>query len=215
MFNLKIIKIMKRIIFLLVGALIFNFACQKESFESEYDEFIDSKNDMTFESQKAKNEKTKTFHIKGSITATPNNDGLQIACVPVESGVLLVQSGWVSGHENIFGKIDSENSTYDKEFCEFGLTPDGPEVYNITNVILQRMNGEQMFVKNYMWINLINGEISGYSDVMGGTGRFEGASGSADMLNGTVDLITGIGNWEEDGYITLILKNIKNIIFVG
>lgn len=190
---------MKRIIFLLVGALIFNFACQKESIESE--------NDLINKTEKVVDGKTKTFNLKGIVSAIPNNEGNQIACLPVESGVIMASNGWVHGQENIFGKFDPENSTYDKEFCEFAITPYGPELYTRTNVILQRMNGEQMFVKNYMWINLTNGEISGYSDVIGGTGRFEGAAGSAEMLNGTVDLATGIGNWEEDGYLTLILKD--------
>ena len=118
----------------------------------------------------------------------------------------MPETGWVSGHETIFGKFDPENSTYEKEFCEFTMTAQGPVVYTLTHVTLQRMNGEQMFVENHMWLNVATGEISGYSDVVDGTGRFEGVTGRAEMLNGTVDLSTGIGNWEEDGYITLILK---------
>ena len=86
------------------------------------------------------------------------------------------------------------------------MTAEGPVVYTITDVILQRMNGEQLFVKNYMWINLVNGEISGYNDVIDGTGKFEGASGKTTMVNGKVDLETGIGYWEEEGYIILVSK---------
>lgn len=188
---------MKRIVLLLIGILMLNVACQDESIEPEY-KTNDTRGDMY--------EKTKTYDVKAVVTAIPDNEGSQITCVPEEAGVILAGSGWVSGHENILGKFDSDHSSYNKEYCEFSMTAEGPVVYTITNVILQRMNGEQLFVKNYMWINLVNGEISGYNDVIDGTGKFEGASGKTTMLNGKVDLETGIGYWEEEGYIILVSK---------
>jgi hypothetical protein len=189
---------MKRIILLLIGILMFNVGCQDESIESEY---------KTIDTKSAKYEKTKTYDVKAVVTAIPDNEGSQITCVPEEAGVILAASGWVSGHENILGKFDPDNSSYNKESCEFSLTAEGPVVYTITDVILQRMNGEQLFVKNYMWINLVNGEISGYNEVIDGTGKFEGATGRTDMLNGKADPDTGIATWEEEGYITLVRKD--------
>jgi hypothetical protein len=189
---------MKRIILLLIGILILNVACQDDSIEPEI---------YIADTKSANYEKTKTYTVKAVVTAIPDNDGSQITCVPEESGVILAGSGWVSGHENILGKFDSENSTFEKESCEFDLTTGVPTVYTITHVTLQRMNGEQLFVKNYMWLNLLNGEISGYNDVIDGTGKFEGATGRTEMLNGKADPVTGIATWEEEGYLTLVRKS--------
>jgi hypothetical protein len=189
---------MKQIILLLIGILILNVACQDDSIEPEI-YITDTKN--------ANFEKTKTYTVKAVVTAIPDNDGPQITCVPEQSGVILAGSGWVSGHENILGKFDSENSIFVKESCEFDLATGVPTVYTVTNVTLQRMNGEQLFVKNYMWLNLVNGEISGYNEVIDGTGKFEGATGRTDMINGKADPDTGIATWEEEGYITLVRKS--------
>lgn len=186
---------MKRIIFLLIGILALSVACQ--------DEFVEPENSL----KSAKTEKTQTFQIKGWVTIISNTEMPEMACNPVEAGILLKGNGWVSGHDNILGKFDAENNTFAIEYCELEITPDGlPFVYARTNVILQRMNGDKIFAVNHMWINALNGEISGYTDITNGTGRFEGVVGQINMLNGTVDTEQGIGSWEEDGEITLVLK---------
>lgn len=188
---------MKRIIFLLVGVLLLSLACQ--------DEFNDpvANNSAT---KSAKYDKTKTYQVKGWVTAIGNSDAPSITCVPVEAGVVLSGSGWVDGHENILGKFDVKNSTYEKDYCEFSMTNEGPLVYTRTNVILQNMSGEQLFVVNHMWLNVATSEISGYSEIIDGTDRFEGASGSAVMLNGKVDQDSDVASWEEEGEITLVIK---------
>ena len=190
---------MKRVIFLLIGILIFCISCQ--------DDLVEPENSL----KSAKIEKTKTFQIKGWVTAIPNPEEQDIVCTPVEAGVTVKGIGWVSGYDNIFGRFDPENSTFMNETCDFMLTPEGPVVYTVTKVILQRMNGDQMFVVNYMWINVANGEISGYNDITNGTGRFDGVTGKTDMLNGSINLATGLASWEEDGYITLVLKDKQGI----
>lgn len=190
---------MKRVFFLLIGILAFSVACQ--------DNFVETDNDATQLTKSAKYEKVQTFPIKGWVKATPDTEQPEVVCNPTEAGVSLKGMGWVSGRDNILGKFDPENSTYGNEFCELIMTDEGPVVYARTNVILQRMNGEQIFVVNHMWISVLSGEIAGYNEIYNGTGRFEGASGQTNMLNGAIDLLTGIATWEEDGYITLILKH--------
>lgn len=190
---------MKRIIFLLIGILALSVACQ--------DNFVEPENDLSTFTKSAKVEKIKTFQIKGWVTATPYADVPEIACNPVGTGVNIKGVGWVSGHDNIFGKFDPENSTFQNETCDFMMTEEGPVIYAKTNVILQRMNGDQMFGVNHMWINPSTGEISGFTEITDGTGRFKGVTGSTNMVNGSIDLATGIASWEEDGEITLVLKN--------
>lgn len=189
---------MKRVFLLLIGILVFSVACQ--------DNFVEPENDMTVVTKSAKVEKNKTFQIKGWVSITPDPDKPDIACTPIDYGVTIKGIGWVSVHDNIFGKFDPDNSTFENEFCEFEMTPVGPVIYARTNVILQRSNGDKMFAVNHMWIIAITGEISGYNDVNNGTGRFEGVIGQTNIMNSTIDLETSIASWEEDGYITLVLK---------
>jgi len=192
---------MKRIIFLLIGILMLSVACQ--------DEFIETDNSQECSTKSAKVEKIKTFHIKGHIEAIPNFDLPPISCVPIEYDIILPASGWVSGHENIVGKFVQEESFYEKDLCEISITPEGPVVYSHANVEITRSNGDKVFVENHTWINVETGDISGYNELIGGTGRFEGAVGHADMLNAVMDPETGIASWDEDGYITLVLKDKK------
>lgn len=189
---------MKQVIFLLIGILMLSVACQ--------DNFVEPENDMTVVTKSAKFEKTKTHQIKGRISVIPDPEAPMLTCSPVGAEIKMHSRGWISGHENIFGKFDQEHSIYEKESCELNMTDEGPVVYNRTNVIVQRSNGDKMFAVNNMWINVATGDIWGYTEINDGTGRFEGVTGRADMLNASIDLETGIGSWDEIGYLTLVIK---------
>ncbi len=187
---------MKRLIFLLIGIFIVATACQ--------DNFVETENDLSQIEKSAKYEKIKTFNIKSRITATPNNEGPVITCNP--ETIVMSGTGWVSGQENIFGKILQDKSTYEKEFCELTITDEGPVLYTKVNVLLQNTKNEKQFVINHHFINIATGDSWGHSELTGGTGRFEGATGFTEMLNVVIDPVTGIGTWDEEGEITLVLK---------
>ena len=189
---------MKRILFFLIGFLILSVACQDEFVEPEYD--------LTLGSKSAKYEKVKTFQVKGHVDAIPNIDLPFTSCTPEGSEVALPGSGWVSGHKSIFGEFVQDESFFNRDLCELSITPEGPVVYSHANVELTRSNGDKIFIDSHSWVNAATGVITGYNVIKDGTGRFEGASGQSDIVNGTVDPNTGIASWEEDGYITLVLK---------
>ncbi|WP_163709299.1 hypothetical protein [Mangrovibacterium lignilyticum] len=189
---------MKRIVFLLIGFLMLSVACQ--------DEFVETGNDATTLTKSAKYEKVKTFHVKGHVDAIPNINLPFTCCTPVDAEIALPGSGWVSGHKNIFGEFVQEESFFNRDFCEFNLTPEGPVIYSHANVELTKSNGDKLFVDSHSWVNAATGVITGYNEIKDGTGRFEGAFGLSDIVNGTVDPDTGIASREEDGYITLVLK---------
>lgn len=189
---------MKRVFFLLIGILVLSVACQ--------DDFVEPENDLSAVEKSAKFEKVKTFHVKGHVEAIPNIDLPFTSCIPVESEIALPGSGWVSGHKSIFGKFIQEESFFNRDFCEFSMTPEGPVVYSHANVEITSYTGDKIFVDSHSWVNAATGIITGYNEIMNGTGRFEGAHGQSDILNGLLDPNTGIASWEEDGYITLVLK---------
>ncbi|WP_321368021.1 hypothetical protein [uncultured Draconibacterium sp.] len=187
---------MKRVIFLIIGIFITATACQ--------DDFVESENELSQVEKSAKFEKIKTFNIKSHITVIPNNEAPTITCNP--ETIVMSGSGWVSGQESIFGKIVQEKSIYEKEYCELTMTMDGPVLYTKVNVLLHNTTNEKQFVINHHFINIATGESWGNSELTGGTGRFEGATGYTEMLNVIIDPVTGIGTWDEEGEITLILK---------
>lgn len=189
---------MKRVFFLLIGILAFSVACQ--------DNFVEPENDTTPGTKSAKYEKVKTFHVKGHVDAIPNTDLPFTSCTPVEFEVALPGSGWVSGHKSIFGKFVQSESFFNRDFCEFSLTLEGPVVYSHANVEITSRTGDKIFVDSHSWVNVATGVITGYNEIKDGTGRFEGAYGQSDILNGILDSDTGIASWEEDGYITLVIK---------
>lgn len=189
---------MKRIIFLLIGIATFSLACQKEVVVPENEPDVNLKS--------AKVEKTKTFYVRGCAEAIPDFDSPLTSCTPTEYEIELPGSGWVSGHKNMFGKFVREESIFERDFCELNLTAEGPVVYSHANVEITGASGDKIFVESHNWINVITGEISGYNEIKGGTGRFDGAYGQADMLNATLDPVTGIARWDEEGYLTLVIK---------
>jgi len=190
---------MKRVFFLLVGILILCVACQ--------DDFVESDKDMTPATKSAKYEKVKTFNVKGHVEAIPNIALPFTSCTPVAYEIALPGSGWVSGHKSIFGKFVQNKSFFTRDFCEFSLTPEGPVVYSHAEVEITSYTGDKIFVDSHSWVNAATGVITGYNVIKDGTGRFEGAYGESDILNGILDSDTGIASWEEDGYITLVLKD--------
>ncbi len=189
---------MKRNLFLLIGILALSIACQ--------DEFIEPETDMAAITKSAKYEKMKTFQVKGHVEAIPNVDLPFRSCTPAEFEIALPGSGWVSGHKTIFGKFVQDESSFNRDFCEFSLTPEGPVVYSHANVEITRSNGDKIFVDSHSWVNAATGIITGYNEIKDGTGRFEGAYGHSEIVNGILDPDTGIASWEEDGFITLVLK---------
>lgn len=188
---------MKRVFFLLIGILIAAVACQ--------DDFVESENALTKKS--AKSEKIKTFQVKGHVEAIPNIELPFVSCIPAEYEIALPGSGWVSGHKNIFGKFVQDESFFNRDFCEFNLTPEGPVVYSHADVELTRSDGDKIFVASHSWVNVETGVITGYNEIIDGTGRFEGVYGKSDIVNGIFDPVTGISTWEEEGEITLVLKD--------
>lgn len=189
---------MKRIIFLLLGILTFSLACQKEVVEPE--------NEPGSNLKSAKFEKTKTFYVRSHVEATPDPGSQFTVCTPAEYEIALPGSGWVGGHKNMFGKFVLEESSFERDYCELQLTAEGPVVYSHANVEITGASGDKIFVESHTWINVTTGALSGYNEIKDGTGRFEGAYGEADMLNATLDPVTGIAEWDEEGYITMVIK---------
>lgn len=187
---------MKRVFLLLIGILILCVACQ--------DDFVEPENtDVT---KSAKYEKIKSFEVKGWTQIIPDETAGRFQCETFGPEFDMCASGWLAGQLNILGKVDQEHSTYTKLYCELMMTPEGPVVYNEVSAVVQGVSGEKVFGLGFVWINTVTSEVTGHSDYIGGTGRFEGMTGSTQVVNGTV-LPDGGLYWDSVGSITLVLKD--------
>lgn len=189
---------MKRVLFLLLGVLILAVSCQ--------DNFVDPENDLSTIEKSAKFEKIKTFEVKGWTQIIPDETAPMFECMPVEAGVEMCSSGWLAGHLNILGKVVQEESTYEKLYCELMMTPEGPVIYNEVSAELQFATGGHVSGFGFVWINTVTGEVTGYAEYVSGTGRFEGITGTTQVVNGKV-LPDGGLYWDSVGEITLVLKD--------
>lgn len=187
---------MKRLFFLLIGMLILAVACQ--------DEFVEPENDLMIGTKSAKYGKTKTFHVKGWINIIPDPDAPVFICtgdLPIE----MCSSGWIKGRETILGKIVEEKSTYEKQSCNVEMTSEGPVVHNVVTADVMYACGDITVCESHTFINVATGEVWGHTDILSGTGRFEGATGTLYQLNGEM-LPDGGLSWEVDGEVLLVLK---------
>jgi len=189
---------MKRVFFLLVGILAFSVACQ--------DDLVEPENDLAPGIKSAKYGKTQTFQIKGWARAIPDLESPMFICTPEELGIEGCSKGWLSGHENILGKIVQEESNYKKLLCDLMMINERPVLYDEMSADILRINGDRTFGTAHIWTDVTNGEIWGDYDFDGGTGRFEGITGTINMLNASYDPDTGVMSWDEEGEITLVLK---------
>jgi hypothetical protein len=188
---------MKRVFFLLIGILAFSVACQ--------DNFVEPENELSAVEKSAKFEKVKTFPVKGWINIIPDPDAPMFSCTPEQFGIEMCSSGWIKGIETILGKIVEEKSTYEKQSCDVTMTDAGPVIHNVVTAKVTYACGDIAFCESHTFINPVTGEVWGQTDVLDGTGRYEGATGTMYQLNGKM-LPEGGLSWEVEGYVTLVLK---------
>ncbi|MDX1284089.1 MAG: hypothetical protein R3182_03710 [Draconibacterium sp.] len=189
---------MKRVFLLFIGILIICVSCQNE--------LLDPNSEMLAAEKSAKYEKTKTYQIKGWVTVIPDWESPMFTCTPEDLGIEFCSRGWVAGHENILGTIVQEQSTYEKVSCEVTMTEDGPVVHNVVRSDILRTNGNRTVIICHMYINVATGDIWGQNELISGTGRFEGITGTTHILQAKMIPETGGITWKVAGFVNLVLK---------
>ena len=96
----------------------------------------------------------------------------------------MCRSGWIKGRVTILGKIVEEKSTYEKQSCDVTIENGQPVVHNVVKGNVMYACGDITVCESHTFINVVTGEVWGYTDILDGTGRFEGATGKLDQLNG-------------------------------
>jgi hypothetical protein len=185
---------MKKLFFISLAVLLF-VGCQKESITEDKAQF-----DALAASSKAGNQKARP--LSGDLTNAPNPNAAPISC----SGIFpLSGQNFLYGNVSHLGKLQS-GSVGNALVCN--LTGFDPLTATITYTeVWVAANGDQVFSNSTISIvgdtdnGGATGIFTGSAIITGGTGRFTGASGAWDFVNGKY-FADGTSAWGIRGTIT-------------
>ena len=161
---------MKTLIYLFLVAMLLFAGCAK-------DEMFDQKSN-NLELKKAK----VPIPMKADFCMTPdlNVPPVHIEGLPWDKPeYYLPGGGWISGHATHMGEIIMEKSTQKITSAKF--VP-GVGVVSYSEGIITAANGDYYSFKAIMYSNPQNKTFTGTVEMFGGTGKFEGATGTVEMI---------------------------------
>ena len=127
-----------------------------------------------------------------------------VGCTAPFPGVAVPAGGWMQGHATHLGKLDRLESPWAHGSCELILD----ENWNPVMVAISGShgawagaNGDQIWWEG-SYESYLDGTFSADLDIVGGTGRFEGATGNVKGI-GHVDPVTSYAVGSPEGYITI------------
>jgi len=190
---------MRKLLFISMAVLLFA-ACQKESITENKSQF-----DAVSESSQANNPKARP--ISGDLNNAPDPDAAPVLC----SGVVPISGqNLIYGNVSHMGKLKSGTVgiALDCEITNFpsALDPSFRATINF-NEIWVAANGDKLFSSSTIYIvgdpatQNTTFTWTGSNIVTGGTGRFEGATGGWQQLNGKF-FADGTATWSISGNIT-------------
>lgn len=152
--------------------------------------------------KKAEKSKIVTIPVHGKVTTIPDITKPFLTCLPVDFNVKVPREGTCTGHSVMTGVFVQEESSFKTNLCRVELSEEGiPVIYAESDVVITGNRGDKKSITSYMRINVVNFVVTGYNEVTGGTGRFEGASGEINIVDGRFDPETGQVSWKEEGYL--------------
>lgn len=159
---MKINKVMKKIIFLLIGVFLFAFGCNNEILDT--DSALETV-DLKLEAVNLKYSKTKMVPIKGEASiAIDEYDTLGLGI-----------KGKMSGYFSHLGKLNAMKSTWENVIHDLSQFP--PMITFIQDVSFCAANGDLLHAIYTGVVDVTTSEVIGSCVFEGGTGRFEYASG--------------------------------------
>jgi len=195
---------MKTLHYLLIGILFAAFGCSEDFLPTENPEAL------LAAKKKAEVPKTVTIPVHGQVTTFPDYTKPLLPCtsIEIEMEMAVASEGTAKGHSTMIGTFVQEETTFETYLCDVQLTPEGfPVIYTESDVVITGQRGDQKFIKSCMWINVVTNEVTGFNELTGGTGRFEGISGRIDLADGRFDPETGSVCWKEEGYMDRVVRD--------
>jgi hypothetical protein len=113
-------------------------------------------------------------------------------------GFTIPPGGWMRGHATHLGKFNVQESTWEHGSCNVYMN-EGKLIITGSEGILAGANGDQIWWKGDYEV-FFTGAYSTDLDIVGGTGRFEGATGN---VKGYSDGSGAYGSGYGEGWITI------------
>jgi hypothetical protein len=114
-------------------------------------------------------------------------------------GVTIPAKGWMRGHATHMGKLNRMESPWEHGTCDLA---ENKIVITGSHGIWTGANGDQIWWEGDYEV-FFNGNFSADLDIVGGTGRFEGAVGNVRGDDGVTDPETGYGSGTAQGWVTV------------
>ncbi len=180
---------MKTLIYLFAIAMILFAGCAK-------DEMFDQ-NPNNLELKKAK----VPIPVKADFCAIPDMTVPPVSVnIPGQGTQYLPGGMYVTGTCSHMGKVNSEKSYCKVETLTFVFEDGNPFLLETGTGTMTAANGDSYNITWWVKTSLPSMEYIGEVEMSGGTGKFEGCSGTTDMI-GSVDLATKTNCWTAEGYI--------------
>lgn len=153
-------------------------------------------------SPRAREYVTKPIELRVEAITDPSSG--RIACQPLNTGASAPAAGWMQGHITHLGLLNMPESPWAHGSCELIFDENWKPVKVVIRGSHGRWtgaNGDRLDWQG-SYESYLDGTFSGDLDIVGGTGRFEGATGNLKG-NGYVDPQTGYAVSRGEGYITI------------
>lgn len=180
---------MKKIVIAMSALLLFS-ACRKEVLPAM--QTNDEVNGTDIQ-QKVKIEKPVVI----SSLSVPDRFSPALQCLPAEYGIRLFSEASVAGTCSYMGEIQKGSRLYIKQ-CNMGAGVSSVSTTGRWELISE--TGDRMLLLSEERISLVTGTLAGSLTINGGTGIFNGATGSIS-IRGSVELKTGIARRTGKGTI--------------
>ena len=162
-------------------------------------ELLKSKNLMAVQAQEPK---TVNVPMKVDFYCTPDETLPFVECTPSQAGIFLKGGGVVNGNATHVGLVNSEKSPWLMTGCSFN-----PMAYQLTSYVAGKItaaNGDYFFYTGQIVTQLPDYTLTGEIIMNDGTGKFKGVTGSV-LIEGGVDMTTGVLSWSGEGTIALVV----------
>lgn len=162
---------MKKVLFVLVFAVVTLYGCNKED--------LTVKDDLNADNPELKMANV-SIPMKADFCMTPDMEGgfiLIQGLDPTDMNSYLPKHGWISGHATHMGKINMEESP--TTFVSAELTPMG--VKTVSEGRITAANGDYYLFTSTSYSNPMDQTFTGTVWMYGGVGRFEGMTGTVTM----------------------------------
>ncbi len=188
MFHLKL-EIMKTLIYLFAVVMLLFAGCAK-------DEMFDQ-NSNNPELKKAK----VPIPMKADFCAIPDMNVPPVSTIIPGQGPMYLPGGmFVTGTCTHMGRVNSEKSYCKVDELTFIMDEGKPYLLETGTGIMTAANGDSYKITWWVKTSLPDMNYVGEVEMFDGTGKFEGCSGTVDML-GAVDLVNQTNCWTGTGWM--------------